>query len=548
MQIKDVEFVIVDLETTGINANQDRIIEIGAVRVKGNKMEDTFETLIDPGSKIPGHITRITGITSADVYGQPQVAEVLPDFVEFLGDAIFVAHNVAFDWNFIASELSRADRPALENKTLCTLRLARRLLRGLPSKSLKKLIEHFSIHTDARHRALSDVHATQEVLAQLLLMLERQHEITELDKLLHFQYTSYAKKNPADQQRLEHLRKNYLNKLPHAPGVYQMRRKDGKLLYIGKARVLSERVRSYFAGTESHAKHIRAMIGQVHDIEWMQTGTELEALLLESRSIKEHIPPFNKAGREHRNRTFLRLGEISNSGWVTLIKHIRADGAKHYGPMATHKEATYLAQVLVSLYGSSPDAFRSPEQDGIGLESSRIGGPLTEEGFVGATAFLEGRDTQTLSLLESRMKEASQVQKYERAAQVRDELEFMKNIHSRPHFLRIALLERTGAVLYTLKEKTEVHFMAYGFPIAHAVWPCDPNTFDTVKTIFHEWVLHPPDRLTMQQVDAITVLGAWMFKERESISVLPLTSIECLSEFDVALEEMLDQIHVEQQK
>ena len=547
MRIKDVEFVIVDLETTGMHANQDRILEIGAVRVKGNKVEDTFERLVDPGCEVPRRITQITGITTADVCGESQVAEVLPDFVEFVGDAIFVAHNVTFDWKFIASELSRADLPALKNPTLCTVRLARRLLKGLPSRSLGSLIKHFDINTDARHRALSDVLATQEVLAQLLLMLERQHEITELDKLLHFQFTSYAK-NPVDQHRLEHIRKNYLSKLPHSPGVYQMLGKDGKLLYIGKARVLSERVRNHFAGAEGHAKHIRAMIRQVHEIKWTQTETELEALLLESRSIKEHIPPFNKAGRKHRDRTFLRLGEISNSGWVTLIKHIRADGAKHYGPMATHKEATHLAQVLVSLYGVSPDTFRSPERDGIGLESSRIGGPLTEEGFVCAAAFLEGRDTQTLSLLESRMKEASQVQKYERAAQIRDELEFMKTIHSRPHFLRTALLERTGAVLYTLNGKVEIHFMAYGFPIAHAVWPCDPNIFDTMKSTFHERVHHPPDRLTMQQVDAITVLGAWMFKERESILVLPLISNESLSEFDVALEEMLNQVHLEQQK
>lgn len=547
MRIKDAEFVIVDLETTGMHANQDQILEIGAVRVKGNKVEDTFERLVDPGCEVSWRITQITGITTADVCGQPQVAEVLPDFVEFVGNAIFVAHNVAFDWKFIASELSRAGLPALKNQTLCTVRLARRLLKGLPSRSLESLIKHFDINPGDRHRALSDACATQEVLTQLLLMLERQHEITELDELLHFQNIPYAK-NPADQQRLEHIRKNYLKKLPHSPGVYQMLRKDGKLLYIGKARVLSERVRSHFTGTEGHAQHIRAMIRQVHDIEWTQTETELEALLLESRLIKEHIPPFNKAGRKHRSRTFLRLGEISNSSWVILTKHVRADGARHYGPMATHKEATHLAQVLVSLYGASPNAFRSSEQDGIGLESSRIGGPLTEEGFVCAIAFLEGRDTQALSLLESRMKEASQVQKYERAAQIRDELEFMKTIHSRPHFLCTALLERTGAVLYTLKGKIEIHFMAYGFPIAHAVWPCDPDTFNAVKSIFHERVLYPPDRLTMQQVDAITVLGAWMFKERESISVLPLTSNGSRSEFDAALEEMLDQIHSRQQK
>ncbi len=542
MQIKDADFVVVDLETTGLEPDHARILEIAAVRVKGNTVIDTFEQLVNPESKVPWQITNLTGIMTNDIVGQPIIADVLPRFIEFLGDAIFVAHNVRFDWGFIAAEISRAGLPSLKNQKLCTVRIARRLLRGLKSKSLESLIHHFRIHSEDHHRALIDAIATQEVFAKLLLMLERQHEITTLEELLNYQYSSYNKSS-AERKRLDHIREHYLKNLPDSPGVYHMRRKDGKLLYIGKARVLRDRVRSYFAGTENHAKHIRAMIGQVHEIQWTDTETELEALLLESRLIKEYIPPFNKAGRKHRNRVFLRLGDISDSGWITLIQHIRADGARHYGPMATRKEATYLAQILVSLYGASPSGFQSLEGKGVGLEASRIGGPLTEEGFECVSAFLEGKDTSAFTLLERRMKEYSQVKEYEQAAQIRDELEFMTSIHSRPNFLRIPLLKRTGVVIHTFNATAEVHFIAYGFPIAHIVWPSSSKILDTAKTMFKKRVLHPPDRLSMQQVDAITILGSWMFKERGRITVLLLASKASFMEFFAGLEENLDQLH-----
>lgn len=545
MRIEDAEFVVVDVETTGLRADHDRIIEIGAVRVKGHEPDDVFAHLVDPECMVPGRITQITGITTNDVLGQPKMSEVLPDFIEFLGDAVFVAHYAKFDWGFIQAALHRAELPPLQNRTLCTVRLARRLLRGLPSRSLGSLIKHFGLPADRLHRARSDAFATQGVLVRLLRMLERQHEITDLEEVLHFQNAPY-KKSAAGQERLEEIRKHYLSKLPDLPGVYRMRRKDGKLLYIGKARLLSERVRSYFAGTESQPKHIRAMIRQIHDIKWTETGTELEALLLESCLIKEHVPPYNKAAKEYRNQPFLRLGKISSANWVTLIEHVRADGAKHYGPMANRKEAIHLAQLLVSLYGASPESFRSPRRLGIGLETARIGGPLTEDGFLRAVEILEGHGTQVLSALETRMQEASRAKEYELAAKFRDWLEIVKRIHSRPQFLRTPLLERTGAAIHTFKGKIEVHFMACGVPVAHSKWPCDQNAFNQVKATFHERVLDAPDRLSRQQMDAVRVLGAWMFRERAGITVLPLAIGGSLPEFDAALEAVLDQMHTKQ--
>jgi len=533
VQVKDATFVIVDLETTGLSEAEDRILEIAAIKMRADCIEDTFDALIDPECKIPRRITQITGITSADIFGAPEVAKILPSFVEFIEDAIFVAHNCQFDWKFINAELHRASLPALKNRKLCTLRLARRLFPRLPSRSLGSLIKFFELQTDSRHRALSDAVATQQILSRMLYKLEKQHEITGLEGVLHFQNARYAKRR-SDQQN--HIRENILKKLPHSPGVYRMIGKNDKLLYVGKARVLSDRVRSYFAGTEGHARHIRKMVRQIDDIKWTPTATELEALLLESQVIKEHSPSFNKAGRIYRQRPFLRLGKIADSNWIILIEHIRADGARHYGPMESRKEAILVAKALVSLYGNSPSSFRSFEHSGVGLEAARIGGSLTDEGFAKAIAFLEGRFPDVLDLLKSRIEEASEAQDYELAIQRRDSLEIMERIHVRPQFLRTAILERTGVVLYQRKKQLEVHFMVYGSPIDHLVWPCDQKTFDTAINKFHDRRLHPPGRITMQQVDEISLLSSWMFKERENISVVELELHEPSDEFDVRLE------------
>ena len=541
MQIKDATFVIVDLETTGVRASHDRILEIGAVKVRSDTVEDTFQTLIDPGCRIPRRITQITGITPADIAGEPEVSAVLPDFIEFAGDAVFVAHNCTFDWNFIRAELDRAGLPPLKNQKLCTLRLARRLLPGLPSRSLGNLIQFFELQPDSRHRALSDALATRQILDRLLSRLEKQYEITDMQGLLRFQNTRYANRRGNQQ----HIREDRLKELPHSPGVYRMLGKSGRLLYVGKARMLSERVRTYFAGREGHDAHVRRMIQQVREIDWIQTGTELEALLLESKLIKEHTPPFNRAGRTYRQRPFLRLGEIADAGWVTLVEHIRSDGAKYYGPMASRKEAILLARAMVALYGVSSDSFQPPERTGVALGAVRIGGPLTREGFLNAIDFLEGEASDALAVTERGMHEASRRQEYELAAQLRDNQAVMESVDMRPNFLRTALLERTGAVLYVQKDSMEIHFMAHGIPVAHIIWPCDQEILDAAKAKFYSQVHQPPDRLSLQQVDAIRILGSWMFREREHISVLVLSAGDSFPTFEEALESSLHQFYPE---
>ena len=538
MQIREETFVIVDLETTGMRPDQHRIIEIGAVKVCADRVQDTFEALVDPECRIPRRITQITGITPADIFGMPYIHEILPDLMEFMGNAVIVAHNCTFDWSFLASELGRAALPVPSNPRLCTVRMARRLLPGLPSRSLGSLIDFFEVKTDARHRALSDALATQQIFSRLLHRLEVQYQITQVEALLHFQNTHYGKRSKK-QGRQSQILEHRLKDVPSSPGVYCMLNKEGKRIYVGKSRNLSERVRSYFTGMEGHPPHIRKMVSHIHDIDWIRQETEVEALLLESQLIKEHTPPYNKAGRSYRHRPFLRIGKIANTEWVTVIEHIRADGARYYGPMESRREAVELARALIALYGEAPTSFQLPERNGLGLEASRIGGPLTEEGVRRVCNFLEGMDSSSLEILLEGIRQASEVLAYEVAAQRRDWLAALEAVNACPHFLKTELFNRSGAVLYALNNKIEVHFMAFGIPAVHVVWPCDKEVLRVAETKFFSFAEKPPERFTMQQLDRISLFGSWMFREREKISVLPLLPGEASSAFDKRLMKLL---------
>ena len=192
MTLDQTPFVVVDTETTGSRAGEDRLIEIGAARVVGGQVVETFQQLVDPGRAVPNRITWLTGISTAMVYGQPTVAEVMPRFATFLGDAVMVAHNLPFDARFLDVAMDEAGLAPIRNPSLDTLRLARRLLPTLPSKGLSGLTAHFGIEVTGRHRALGDAAATAELLQILLGRLQLEFGVETLDDLLGFQRKRYV--------------------------------------------------------------------------------------------------------------------------------------------------------------------------------------------------------------------------------------------------------------------------------------------------------------------------------------------------------------------
>jgi len=236
--LADTSFVVVDLETTGLSATATGIIEIGAARVQSGRIVETFEELVNPGTRLPPFITRLTGIDDGMLKAAPPIDVVWPRFRAFLGMDVIVAHNASFDLGFLNAAATALDGGVLPQPHLCTLKLARRLLPQLRRRGLDALAAHFGIPQVDRHRALGDVRITVEVLFQLLERLAVRG-VTRLDQTLDLQGQARDGRPfvcPLPRARVEQL--------PAAPGVYRFFSAEGRLLYVGKAADLRERVRS----------------------------------------------------------------------------------------------------------------------------------------------------------------------------------------------------------------------------------------------------------------------------------------------------------------
>jgi DNA polymerase III subunit epsilon len=169
--LDDCAFAVVDVETTGCRAGYgDRITEIAVAVVQGPRREIVFESLVNPERPIPRGICAITNITDDMVRHAPRFAELAERLLAVLSGRIFVAHNARFDWNFLSAELRRSRDLSLEGTRLCTVRLARRLVRGVRSCGLDNLCRFFGFHNRARHRAGGDALVTAELLARLLAL------------------------------------------------------------------------------------------------------------------------------------------------------------------------------------------------------------------------------------------------------------------------------------------------------------------------------------------------------------------------------------------
>ena len=185
--LTDIIFVVVDVETTGLNPIDDRITEIAMMKVKNSILLDEFSTLINPLVTIPANIITMTGIDNLMVADAPTAREVTPFIAEFLGDSVFVAHNAPFDWGFVYHTAYRERGVDLSNPQLCTVKLSRKILPHLYSKSLGTVTSALNITIPERHRASGDAYATALVLIKFLSYLRRKHDIYTIGELLRFQ-------------------------------------------------------------------------------------------------------------------------------------------------------------------------------------------------------------------------------------------------------------------------------------------------------------------------------------------------------------------------
>lgn len=296
------KYAIIDIETTGGLAKRDKITEIAIVIHNGTEIIDQFDSLINPERSIPPQITRITGITNEMVQDAPKFYEVAKQVVEITEGTIFVAHNVRFDYTFIKEEFKRLGYN-FTKRQLCTVKLTRATFPGIKSYSLGNLIQHFNIKVEHRHRALDDTLATVFVFEQILKTQSSKTDIVDLINL-----------GIKEAQLPKGVSLDDLHELPESCGVYYFMNEHEDVIYVGKAIDIKARAFQHFRATTKKSENL---YNRVHSISYELTGSELVALLLESREIKRLNPEINKAQKKSNFPYFLYY-EQSEDGFLEL--------------------------------------------------------------------------------------------------------------------------------------------------------------------------------------------------------------------------------------
>ena len=339
--IEDAELVVFDLETTGLSASRDRMCEIGAVRVRALAIDETFETLVNPGVVLPGYIAALTGIREGELRHAPRAELAVRRFLAFAGDAPLVAHNARFDMGFLDREVERLTGRLLAVTVVDTVWLARRLLHRRSERfSLQQLAHFFGTTWQPCHRALPDALATAEILIALLGLAQERgaRTIGEVVELA------------APRARRLHAKRSLVAGAPTTPGVYLFHDRNETVLYVGKARDLRARLRSYFSGDRQRPA-VEAALGALERVEWIERGSELEAALEELRLIRELRPPAN--ARAARPDRYVYLARRRDR-WTAVSE------PGPFGPIASKRKAQLAARALDTLEGEDLAAALPP--------------------------------------------------------------------------------------------------------------------------------------------------------------------------------------------
>lgn len=426
--LEEAEFSILDVETTGLSARNNRVIEIGIIKVKNLKIADKFTTLINPGCDIPYFITQFTGIANSDVEYSPSFYDTAEEIEEFIGNSIISGHNLSFDENFLRYEFIRNGFEPLSNLTVCTLKLARKVFPELKSKSLASVTAHLKIKNKDSHRALSDAEATAKVLIKLLKKLSKDG-VNTLQQLIEYQ----ASVVPAN--RLLNLPKGVYDSiysLPDSPGVYYFFNKKGEVIYVGKAKSLKDRVRSYFASTAVGKP--KRIAKQATKIRTEVTKSEITALLLEAESIKVINPKHNSQLKRYGNKYFIRINKSTKYPKAEISNKFEFDGNDYFGLFISRRKAETVLNIIdktFALRECNDKEFKKGKKCFL-ADIERCTAPCIKqndpeyfEELEKVYEFLSGGNQSALDRMLYKMKDYSEKEKYEKAAETKEVIDLI---------------------------------------------------------------------------------------------------------------------------
>ena len=535
------EFVVLDVETTGLQASRQRIVEIGIARYCDGVQTSLWTSLCNPGRRIPAYIVKMTGIDD-DLVSEAPVFETIADqAVELLANAVIVGHNVAFDIGFLNEELKRVGRLPLVNERLDTLALATRLVPSLRKPTLHAVAQKLGVlgHSRQRHRAGADAAVTGEV-AVMLIDQAWDAGFTSLDDLKSIARPATRRPRERMPRASSVVDRSLLAAIPKAPGVYLMRDANERVVYVGKAKNLRDRVGTYFSQPLGYTRKMDGLIESLSRVQVEVVGSELEALLLESQLIRRYQPRYNTALRSHESYPFIRI-DVSNP-WprVSLAKSRKDDGARYFGPFrsaATARKTVDLINRVVPLR-TCTRSFRDARSYGspcLQLDLGRCLGPCVGRAdrdqymslVRSVVDYVDGRDQALHEVLWSGLEEAAAALDFERASRLRRDLQSSLSLTAAQRRLREST-ESNWLVLVTpgaVPGVREVLLILRGRLWAKFGVEESSPPEELAARLAQSWVrftdvgIGDPDH---DSVDDMHILGSWLGRHEGHPAILPI--------------------------
>ncbi|CAN5811416.1 DEDD exonuclease domain-containing protein [soil metagenome] len=534
------EFVVVDVETTGLKSRYHRITEIAIIRISRDGEKMFWSSLVNPERRIPRQISRLTGIDDRMVATAPRFASIAPTVIELIGDQLIVGHNVSFDIGFLNTELARAGHPRLVNQSLDTLSLADAMLPDLRRLSLTEVTRHLGIRQSEAHRAAADAGATLEVLNGLREIAGDAGDasLETLASLASSRRTRRPKHRSVSRGRSV-LDSSHLEGVPQAPGVYIMRDNGERVIYVGKAKNLRKRLASYYSQPLGYTRKMDGLLESIDRIHIETTGSELEALVLESQLIRRYRPRFNSQQRNAEQYCYIRVDVANPWPTVTLSKDYKADGARYFGPFKSARHARDAVRLINDILPlrTCRRSFRTARSYGspcIELSLKRCLGPCMAQadpdayrGLVNEVlGFLDGDDDRLLPILHRRLEQAAASHDFERASRLRDQIKRLDRLSLEQAQLDvIGKIDRLLVVLPAREgADRQVWFLVRG--VRWASFEIEDGTtaaalarrLETARSRAEEY--DEPVAMTHHTVDEASIISRWVRKYESSDAII----------------------------
>lgn len=542
LHIKDVTFAVVDVETTGLRPTFERIIEIGVVRCRNGEIIDTYQSFINPGRSIPSFITNYTGISDDMVEDAPYFEEILPKLQDCFAGTVLVGHNLQFDMGFIRAEFQRAGDPGFKPVKICTLKLARRMYPFLRSKSLSSVAAHLKVRSAGAHRAIYDAETTARVLDRMLKAKLSENPDFRLNDLIAFETS--ARPTPARLQVNQNLVET-ISGVPDAPGVYYFLDSTNKPVYIGKAKSLRDRLKSYFSGTAPSKS--KKLLRTAKKLKIEPCNTELTAFLTEAEMIKALKPKHNVMLKEYGNKYYLRIRRDVPFPRPEVVSSFDFDGNDYFGLFISRKKAKQVLEIVDKAFQlrECKDSELKKGRRCYLAEIERCTAPcenknqtLYDQELKAVYEFLEGKNNDRLSVLINKMKRLSDSLLFEQAGELKTIIELMLAQIHKSSLLSEPVNAANALMLVNGQQAQDIILFLEGKVYIKDYLLSESSQFFTALEDYFAGTIHTNGTPADEDLEKLKISMNWMIKNKTQIKTYYLKNYRSKEELFAELNSM----------